>query len=60
MHAFGVLGRSQEDNIEMDLMRNDCEVGEGWFKKIQAAMKSYVNSLNNFQKMRFQHTKLYP
>jgi len=34
MHAFGVLGRTQEDNIEMDLTSNDCEDGEGGFEKM--------------------------
>jgi len=34
MRAFGVLGRSQEDNIEMELTRKDCEDGEGGFEEM--------------------------
>jgi hypothetical protein len=32
IHAFGVLGRSREDNSEMELTKNDCEDGERRFK----------------------------
>jgi hypothetical protein len=34
MQLFGVLGRIREDNIEMDLRRNDSEHGEGGFEKM--------------------------
>ena len=44
----------------MNLAKNYCEVGEGGFKKVQAAMKAYINSLNNSQTLRFQHAKFYP